>query len=552
MTLTIRKLVEFWAPALKKKNRILCPLWPGDVFAICLSLLDKSGAISGVGVEYLRESLTSRNARLHRLQKVASEWRINSGLKKRLPVVSKLWRRLIEDFGETRIEQLANFSKARTEKPHEVCETLIELIVLADEVFAGVGISNDVVASDADHGDTLFWIQCDELLTGANSTGTNGGATLCSDLVSQHIRVLPKAQLPPSGLSIRSLTKHVSVCPNLDVTVNWCRYFSFKDERTCNLLLVPWPFEVFPIQFRDLRLSKNDDVGWFGVQLDSDWHAPVTKTKWLLERARREVGPIDTVIFPESSLTPDQHEELRKYLSAQGVPLIAGVYQLNAKLARNQESGLARNYAAMTFPELSWGEGGNSFEQDKHHRWRLTSSQIESYGISTQLDPEKTWWEGIGLSNRSINFFLLRDWLCSCILICEDLARIDPVGSIVRCVAPDLVIALLFDGPQIATRWPAYHATVLSDDPGSSVLTLSCLGMTQMSRPRGVEANSVTSRTVGMWRDPRKGLIPIQIPEGKEGAILTIRRSAMAAVTADGRRNTRTGYGPEFASLHFL
>ncbi len=128
----------------------------------------------------------------------------------------------------------------------------------------------------------------------------------------------------------------------------------------------------------------------------------------------------------------------------------------------------------------------------------LDSLQIENYGLATQLRPQKFWWEGIELPHRNLHFFVLRDWLCGCVLICEDLARQDPAGHIVRAVGPDLVIALLFDGPQIPTRWPAYHATVLADDPGSSVLTLSCLGMTNLSRPRSVDDPDRFNRVIGM------------------------------------------------------
>jgi 5-methylcytosine-specific restriction enzyme A len=51
-----------------------------------------------------------------------------------------------------------------------------------------------------------------------------------------------------------------------------------------------------------------------------------------------------------------------------------------------------------------------------------------------------------------------------------------------RSVGPNLVVALLMDGPQLTARWPARYASVLADDPGSSVLTLTSLGMCLRSR----------------------------------------------------------------------
>jgi hypothetical protein len=69
------------------------------------------------------------------------------------------------------------------------------------------------------------------------------------------------------------------------------------------------------------------------------------------------------------------------------------------------------------------------------------------------------------------------------VLICEDLARQDPAAELVRAVGPNLLVALLMDGPQLANRWPARYAAVLAEDPGTSILTLTSLGMVERSRP---------------------------------------------------------------------
>jgi hypothetical protein len=73
----------------------------------------------------------------------------------------------------------------------------------------------------------------------------------------------------------------------------------------------------------------------------------------------------------------------------------------------------------------------------------------------------------------------------------EDLARPDPVGDLVRSVGPNLVIALLMDGPQLRARWSGRYAMSLADDPGSFVLSVTSLGTTeelvsQRSREYGV------------------------------------------------------------------
>ena len=104
------------------------------------------------------------------------------------------------------------------------------------------------------------------------------------------------------------------------------------------------------------------------------------------------------------------------------------------------------------------------------------------------LDPDLTWWEKINISNRQCFFHVFRQGACLATLVCEDLARIDPVQTVLRSVGPNLVVALLLDGPQWERRWPGRYATVLADDPGSAVLTVTSLGMVRRSVMPGEKA----------------------------------------------------------------
>ena len=87
-----------------------------------------------------------------------------------------------------------------------------------------------------------------------------------------------------------------------------------------------------------------------------------------------------------------------------------------------------------------------------------------------------------------------------CVLICEDLARQDPVTEVIRAVGPNLVFALLMDGPQLRNRWASRYASVLAEDPGCSVLSLTSLGMSRRSRPR-LESGPVVDRSsvIALW-----------------------------------------------------
>ena len=113
-----------------------------------------------------------------------------------------------------------------------------------------------------------------------------------------------------------------------------------------------------------------------------------------------------------------------------------------------------------------------------------------------------------------------------------------------------LVIALLMDGPQLASRWPARYATVLADDPGSSVLTLTSVGMAELSRPPNVQA---TSRAVALWKDAKSGeAVSIELPPSMEGVILSLSRKLVMEYAADGRDDGGTTGYPTLSGIHFV
>jgi hypothetical protein len=62
-------------------------------------------------------------------------------------------------------------------------------------------------------------------------------------------------------------------------------------------------------------------------------------------------------------------------------------------------------------------------------------------------------------------------------------------------------------GPQLTSRWAARYASVLADDPGSAVLTLTSFGMAQRSRPHDRDP----SRVLALWKDPERGMREIQL-----------------------------------------
>jgi hypothetical protein len=132
---------------------------------------------------------------------------------------------------------------------------------------------------------------------------------------------------------------------------------------------------------------------------------------------------------------------------------------------------------------------------------------------------------------RRVQFLELGGGITIVAVVCEDLARLDAVADLLRTVGPTLVLTVLLDGPQLTSRWTARYASVLADDPGSAVLTLTSLGMVERSRPPG----AAPSRVVALWKDPTRGVHEIAVDPGAEAILLSTSVARAARHSADGR-----------------
>src|SRR5208337_1944867 len=83
-------------------------------------------------------------------------------------------------------------------------------------------------------------------------------------------------------------------------------------------------------------------------------------------------------------------------------------------------------------------------------------------------------------------------------------------------------------------RWPERYATVLTDDPGCSVLSLTCLGMSRRSRPT---APPDRRQVVALWKDPNRRQ-EIELQPGKSALLLTLTIEEQQEWTADWRSRT--------------
>jgi hypothetical protein len=169
----------------------------------------------------------------------------------------------------------------------------------------------------------------------------------------------------------------------------------------------------------------------------------------LLQQANaKDAAAVTGVVMPECALSEAIAYELAKLMGIAGVSFFT-----TGILLPDPGKGKTRN-VAKTYV-LHERNDPHQLEQFKHHRWRLDRPQCEQYRLDfRRLSPAEKWWEDIDVSNRQLPFFALRRYMSMTVLICEDLARNDPAMSVVRAVGPNLVIALLMDGPQLSHRWP--------------------------------------------------------------------------------------------------
>jgi hypothetical protein len=487
-----------------------CPAHPPDVFAVASILLDRTGA-------------HVRAASLEREPLLDDRW---PGL---VEEAGLAWRRAGRPSAQVRRWwgelRAARSHAVRDRLPDALVRTLLGLLGAADEASAGLGLP----AAPGEDSDARF----DEFEDYLAVYGTLG-----LDLAVDRVWVLPKQHTPQRGLTIRSFSHHL--CAGLVRSIRPAFHKFPRPSRhtpgaMLHILVLPWPVDLGPHPLRPhpavLPASPRDNFAFF------DFHHPGLaedvarfrqRFEAALEAAARLAPRVDLVVLPEMALTPAQAEVARAVCGARGICLLSG-------LASDPDSAEpAVNRVLFHGPPEPESELSVQFTQDKHHRWCLDRWQIEQYGLFSQLDATREWWENTRISERFLNFVSLRDWCTLSTFVCEDLARQDPSVDLLRAVGPNLVVALLMDGPQIAARWSARYATVLAEDPGSSVLTVTSFGMCQRSAPRPGDADR--RRVVGRWSDALSGSRDLELPDdGAVGLLLHVARGQRLEYTADGR-----------------
>lgn len=418
----------------------------------------------------------------------------------------------------------AALSSVPSQVAWELTQALLTLHAIADEACAGL-------AADAPDEPSAFERRAWRVLEEHGSLAR---------ISPSRIRILPKTHFATRGITIRSLSRYLGLTYE-SIDLRW-RRFEPGDRpggglarREYNVVLAPWPLRISADAFRPiegpLRNMDRRAFGFFEFVPDAALDASLLAAT--LAEARREVPTVDAVVFPEASIDASEIPALEAVLTESSVTfLISGVRE-----RPTTAHGLGRNYIHVGV--RTW-LGWERFRQDKHHRWCLDESQIRQYHLGRMLDAGRQWWEAIDLPPRMVQIIDVGGATFAP-LICEDLARMDEVMELLRRVGPSLILAVLLDGPQLPTRWPCRYASVLVDDPGSAVLTLTSFGMVARSRPAGMKR----SRVVALWHDGATGRRELELARGAAGILVTASIRPKSVWTADGRRHADTT--PELA-----
>ncbi|WP_058048823.1 hypothetical protein [Janthinobacterium sp. Ant5-2-1] len=511
-----------------------CPTWPIDLFALVGSIIERSGCYTLASPN--RKQLEEHKAYLAEIALEAQRWNANSS---EVPEsVNNLWWILTLIYPDVHMHEIAS-------EP-DLVKALLSLFAIADEACIGMGWDVDPANAPQHQFSSITFAaltKADQALALPHLPHS-----LCVIVSPDSAVVLPKSINSAVGCTIRSLSHYLALlAPSSVLNSSWI-LSSKKPPATAaadptapydmRLLLIPFPFTIHADSFKlsspRMTLGANHIPAYFelvaswlnrnGKQLTGELLARELIIP-LIQQAIAETGAAPNgIILPECALTTALAGELVDALKDSGIDfLITGVLD-------TVEDGTHYN-RALTFA-FQEGEEATIAEQNKHHRWRLDRGQTERYALHFDPDPNNDkWWEDIDVSQRKLPFLALHKDMSLATLICEDLARTDPAMTAIRAVGPNLVVALLMDGPQLAVRWPGRYATVLAEDPGSAVLSFTCAAM--VDRSNWLQA--IPARAVGLWRDGAGRTQEIGLAPGSLGVLLTLQSKKKHQNTLDNR-----------------
>lgn len=517
------------------------PVLPADIFAFAGYVLDGSSAYHHVapdnGPLTQARQIIVDDALRDRAIKVGKQWRETSADPGTLPDVPRrvgeLWRQL-----SVHADHPIHLVLSLGEQPPAWWIVLLELLMIADEASRDVGF----VSGNVFYAPLLEAFTQEDVVSGREFRRVQSGPVTLSTADTSILCVQPKSRTPSVGCTMRSMSHHLAMLPRSgEVRARWLTSPFGAPEteaEALGLLLIPFPYQVQPDAFvagghADGRWGWFDmDQKWLPAESDKNARKSFVDFVLALTRTARNAGErVDGVVLPELALDYALFAQLAKAMAEESKVdfLIAGI--------SGDRDGRKGNFVAIApfflfGGETDAGSGLSFLIREKHHRWKLTKDQIEGYGIETALPTDRNWWEHLDLLERDLDLFVYRGGTSLTTLICEDLARVDPCQVVLRSIGPNLVIALLMDGPQLEGRWPGRYATVLAEDPGSSVLTFTSLGLIERQNQRQCYP---MSSSVALWKDEANGVKRLELPRSADAICLQLRADSKTEHTLDGR-----------------
>lgn len=499
-----------------EKNWETAPAWPPDLFAIAATLANKSSCYTNQRYDCTKKSIFG-NAYRNKVSSEAKIWQKNITPGR---YTQSLWKIILK-----------NKNSSLSNSSYEWQDAVMKLISIADEASIGMGI--DVLNEDhtklCDIAHLIYFRGIAGKIKNKFSKNNSPLRSLCILVPEEAACVLPKTLTSQVGCTIRSLSHHLALLPSIyEVKTEWnvLGDFFFERQDELNLLLIPYPFIIKNSDFKivsgiddHIETSGHFKINQSWLKTENIVQKIVGMICELVNKSKSQKTPIHGVVLPELALSKKIALDVSKKLAKESDIqfFITGI------------SGNLRNSALST---LFHKENFHTYIQSKHHRWRLDKGQIDRYKLNKEFQDKAFWWENIQISDRVVNIFSIRPGISFVSLVCEDLARLEPLQNVIRSVGPNLVVALLQDGPQSEYRWSAKYATVLSEDPGSSVLTLTSMGMINRALDVG---DFRAPRTIAIWKDPHSKSKELDLPVGSHGLVLKLNKEDMEHSTLDGR-----------------
>jgi len=574
----LRRLFPEGTRANGGKDVNIAPVAPIDVFAAAAHLLETSGAY-----QYLAAPFTSSGAKqgnfsysppsgastrddIERWRDVGRQW-LGDCPQEVKTIWARLWKRREERLVVTPSGKMPAWWKYAH-----------ALLVIGDEASVDLGYSADRKKVGSTPNATVWFnLQTFRKRNVITSDGSgddrhfsrHSGLDSMSRADRDVARVFPKGRTTEIGCSFRTFSHNLALLPpHGNANTYWhVREDLLPEAGDLNLLAIPFPYHVPAGSFvgSESDASKGDRR-WGRYRILQKWLNPAIKLSTnhdsittkrqresfisfvdaLIREAQGKGVDIHGVILPEYALDwktydavarhlRDKHEAIEFLVSGVSVDCNGNVGNMVTYSVFHKQRGFDERIA-------------QTYSRGKHHRWLIDRSQIEQYDLAEDLDPNVEWWEYLKIGQRSQHIDVFRDGSTLTAVICEDLARVEPGLSQLRCVGPNIVFALLMDGPQIQHRWPGIYATNLTDDPGSSVLTVTSLGLVDRSNKVRSRDGQAGSRSIALWRNrPRtatghhrdRNSVSLELAEEDHLAVvLKLKREDALEVTMDGRANS--------------